>query len=146
MLPSLQNIYACWATINSYISGTKSVNSFLSLPKSSLYKKYQNNTSFSKWQNLKFENISYKRTKSQQEVLNKINIDINRGEIIGIKGVTGSGKSTFIDLLMGLLKPTKGYISLHNNKKNLTADIFNNPSWFSEISHVPQKIYLLDIP
>ena len=143
LLPSLQNIYACWATINSFISGTKSVNSFLSLPSTNLNKNFKSVNNFSKWKNLRFVNISYKRNKSEKEILHNISLDIKRGEIIGIKGVTGSGKSTFIDLLMGLLKPNEGSISLYNNEK-YTAEIFNNPYWFSQISHVPQKIYLLD--
>ncbi len=143
LLPSLQNIYASWATINNYVFGVISVNRFLSLPSQNFNKKFLDVSKFSNWNNLKFENISFKREKSQKAILKNISLDLNRGEIIGIKGVTGSGKSTFIDLLMGLLEPTSGFVSLHDHGK-LTTNIFNNLEWFSQISHVPQKIYLLD--
>ena len=48
------------------------------------------------------------------------NFTVLRGDKIGIVGVSGSGKSTFIDILMGLLNPTKGIIKV--NDKNLNVD------------------------
>ena len=68
---------------------------------------------------------------------------INKGDIIGIVGETGSGKSTFLDLLMGLLKADKGYILI--DSKNIYANsVVSINDWRRSISHVPQSIYLTD--
>ena len=69
---------------------------------------------------------------------------IKKGEHIGIYGETGSGKSTFIDLLMGLLKPTSGTIFVDN--KDIYDNRFPNRvnEWKLAISHVPQEVYLAD--
>ena len=65
---------------------------------------------------------------------------IKKGESIGIIGKTGSGKTTFLDIIMGFMIPTDGYISIDKNKLNDK----NIVSWRSSIAHVPQNIFLLD--
>ena len=57
----------------------------------------------------------------------------------GITGKTGEGKSTFIDLICGLLEPQEGKILVDNN--NIQKNI---KSWQQKIGYVPQNIYLLD--
>ena len=61
---------------------------------------------------ISFKNVCYTYDKSDDFSLSKINFDINKGEILGILGKTGSGKSTIINLLSGLLKPSEGNILL----------------------------------
>jgi ATP-binding cassette subfamily B protein len=73
-------------------------------------------------------------------VLNNISLSIKRGSRVGIMGVTGSGKSTITDLMMGLLDPTDGKIFVDN--QILTLD--NLRAWQNCISHVPQTIFLSD--
>jgi len=65
---------------------------------------------------------------------------IPKGSCVGLIGESGSGKSTFVDILMGLIKPTQGHIEI--DKKKLIVD--NVSSWWKRIAHVPQSIYLLD--
>ena len=69
-----------------------------------------------------------------------INIKILAGDRVGIFGKTGSGKSTFVDLLMGLIFPTSGEIYIDG--KVLTKNMIR--SWRSNFSHVPQSIYLFN--
>ena len=66
--------------------------------------------------------------------LNNINLDINKGDMVGIIGQSGAGKSTLINLILGLLNPTSGKI-IYDRKKSLKKNFF---------SYVPQDIYLLD--
>ena len=73
------------------------------------------------------------------DVLKDINLKILKNSIIGIKGETGSGKSTFIKLLMNLLNPSKGNIevddvNIHTLGKN----------WQCKIGYIPQNYYILD--
>ena len=67
-----------------------------------------------------------------------MNLTINKGDYIGIYGETGSGKSTFIDILIGLLPPTRGEILIDGEeiyKKKASL------SWTSKIAHVSQNIF-----
>ena len=75
-------------------------------------------------------------------ILLESNFTVLRGDKIGIVGVSGSGKSTFIDILMGLLKPTNGMIEVNDN--DLNGDDKNSflVNWRYSIGHVPQDIYL----
>ena len=85
-----------------------------------------------------FKNISFKYLNTNKNALSKINFKIIKGECIGVIGKTGSGKSTLIDLLLGLLRPTKGKI--------LVDDKFhvNCIQWHQKIGYVPQAVYLVD--
>ena len=69
-----------------------------------------------------------------------MNVRIPKGSIVGIVGTTGCGKSTFIDIVMGLLMPTSGEVRIDNQLINTE----NKKSWQGHISSVPQHIYLTD--
>ena len=56
---------------------------------------------------IKIEDVSF-RYKNSENVLENINLEINEGEFISIVGKNGTGKSTILNLLAGLTKPTKG--------------------------------------
>ncbi|QJW84100.1 ABC transporter ATP-binding protein [Ramlibacter terrae] len=73
-------------------------------------------------------------------VLEGVHLHIRRGEKVGIVGPTGSGKSTLVDLLMGLLSPTAGRFTVDGHE--ITPA--NAASWQRHIAHVPQSIYLSD--
>lgn len=77
---------------------------------------------------------------SSERALHHIDLSIKAGERVGIIGRTGSGKSTLVDLMMGLLRPTSGEIRIDG--KPLTDRSL--PGWKSHIAHVPQHIFLAD--
>ncbi len=88
---------------------------------------------------LAFKNVSFRYTDGSP-TLSKVSIEINQGEHIGISGITGSGKSTFLDLVSGLLVPDEGQISVDGvplRDENIGA-------WQASIAHVPQSIFLVD--
>ena len=64
---------------------------------------------------------------------------IKKGEAVGIIGESGAGKSTFLDIILGLLPFSQGQINIFGNKISETIS-----SWQNEIGYVSQNIYLLD--
>jgi ABC-type multidrug transport system fused ATPase/permease subunit len=87
-----------------------------------------------------FDKVEFRYSTEAPLVLRKISFAIHLGERIGVIGVTGSGKSTAMDLLLGLLKPTSGQILIDGEP--LAGDkVF---AWQKSLSHVPQVIYLAD--
>ena len=88
---------------------------------------------------IEVKNLIFKYPSTEKKVIDNLSININKGETIGIAGESGEGKSTLLDLICGLLKPTSGQILVDeidiNSKKN---------NWQSKIGYVPQDIYLLD--
>jgi ATP-binding cassette subfamily C protein len=97
------------------------------------YKKY-----FFKDQ-IKFENVFFSHENSNAKILQNISLEIKPGQKIGFIGKSGAGKSTLIDLILGLIKPTKGDIFVDGLILNE-----NLKPWQKLIGYVPQDIYLLD--
>ena len=88
----------------------------------------------------KFQNVEFRYNSESFLILKNINLTIYSGERIGLIGQTGCGKSTFADLLMGLLVPTSGKIFLDNLQVNLSSQL----SLQRLVAHVPQSIFLID--
>ena len=86
---------------------------------------------------LKKINFSYEG--SEKIVLKNLSLKITKGNTIGLIGKSGSGKSTMVDLLMGLLKPISGNVFI--DEKDYLSNLTN---WQSLIGYVPQSIYLTD--
>jgi phosphate transport system ATP-binding protein len=85
-------------------------------------------------------NISFKYSPNAPFVFNNLNLSIKKGTKAGFMGVTGSGKSTLIDIVMALLIPTEGTLVVDET----IIDDSNFRSWQKNIAHVPQSIYLTD--
>ncbi|MCP9910870.1 ABC transporter ATP-binding protein [Cyanobium sp. BA20m-p-22] len=77
-------------------------------------------------------------------VLQGLSLEIRRGERLGLIGSTGSGKSTMLDLIMGLLQPTGGRILVDGANLHDPAQPQRLQAWRAAIAHVPQSIYLAD--
>ena len=73
-------------------------------------------------------------------MLKNLSLQISKGARVGFIGTTGSGKSTLIDVVMGLLEPTQGALRIDGD----TLKISNQRAWQLHIAHVPQSIFLTD--
>ncbi|MBL78516.1 MAG: ABC transporter ATP-binding protein [Nitrosomonadaceae bacterium] len=89
---------------------------------------------------MRFDNVRFRYNSEEPWVLDSLNLTIPKGARVGFVGSTGSGKSTTLDLLMGLLYPTEGKFLIDGQpitEKNVRA-------WQRTIAHVPQSIFLAD--
>lgn len=84
------------------------------------------------------QDISFRYYNIQNQALSGINLTIKKGEIIGIVGQTGSGKSTLVDVILGLLPPFKGKIVVDDQFPVRCVQ------WHQKVGYVPQSIYLID--
>tara|TARA_A100001015_G_scaffold316703_1_gene431741 strand:+ start:375 stop:2102 length:1728 start_codon:yes stop_codon:yes gene_type:complete len=90
---------------------------------------------------LELKNLSFKYPEQNENIFEDLNFSIKRGEIIGFVGESGAGKTTLVEIIMGLLEPTSGKL-LIDNKHLLNKD--NKKNWYKNISYVPQNIFLND--
>ena len=88
---------------------------------------------------LEIKNLSYSYLNNKEMIFNDAFFTIPKGEFVGIIGPSGAGKTTFVDIMLGLLQPTTGKILCDG------VDINKNiRSWQANLAYVPQDIYLID--
>ena len=139
MLPAVQQCFASIARIKGAQSSLKDVIILLN-------QKIPEDTSIIQSKKIPFlkelsvENLSFSYSGSDPMLFQNVNLSFPRGSKTGFVGKTGSGKSTLVDILMGLLFPTSGEIRVDNQLINLE----NRKSWQAHIAHVPQNIFLTD--
>lgn len=85
------------------------------------------------------DHISYRYPSMENLVLDDISLRIKAKTSIGIMGTSGAGKSTFVDVLLGLLEPEKGQIMMDGINTASLGEV-----WNKNIAYVPQRIYLVD--
>ena len=149
LIYNLQKLYSSWVnfkfrsdSLNEVLDNVDSFNLKNNFKRglNIKYKKEKLNFSFEK--SIILDNINYSYNDSDFSLKN-INLKINKGEIIGILGKTGCGKSTLQDILIGLLKPKNGSILIDGIPFDYENEEFMR-KWYSLICHVPQSIYISD--
>jgi ABC-type multidrug transport system fused ATPase/permease subunit len=91
------------------------------------------------FESLEFKNVSFCYPNSDSPALEGLNLKISKGEKVGIIGVSGGGKTTLVDVLTGLLKPSSGTLSINGQE----LSIYSPQSWSDIISYIPQKVHLI---
>lgn len=140
LMPALQQIYYATAQIrfakkalNTLHSDLKNLKNYEILP-------HENIDQISVNKNIILKNINYKYPNSKNSVLKGIDFKIQAFTKVGIVGFTGSGKTTLIDIILGLLEADQGDIYI--DEKLISSK--NKKSWQKIIGYVPQQIYLAD--
>ena len=133
IVTSLQGIKYSQAAIESLKKDVDDIKNFIS------DKNDNRNLTNKKFERLTLKDLSFSYNFKDEKVLEKINLDISSGEFIAVIGKTGVGKSTFLNLLTGILEPTEGDILI--NDKSIKG---NHENLRNLIGFVPQNIYLFD--
>lgn len=139
MLPTFQQGYNAWSTIHALRPSLRAILQLLEQP-GPITRKQLSGTSLDFEKEIEFRKVRFRYRPDQPWILDGVSFRLPRGARVGFTGETGSGKSTCLDLLMGLLQPTEGEILVDGKK--LTPE--NNHAWQKNIAHVSQFIFLID--
>lgn len=139
LLPVLHQAYGSWVSIQSGQSSLQDTLELLDQPMPN-YAGSPAPRPMPFRQSIKLRQISFQYTSHGPWVFNDLNLTIERGSRVGFMGTTGSGKSTLVDIVMGLLQPTTGTLEIDGQEVTPS----NNRSWQAHIAHVPQSIFLAD--
>ena len=88
---------------------------------------------------LKLNNLGFRYPSTKPDALNNITLEISSGESVGLVGASGAGKTTLIDIFLGLLEPNEGEIFFNAKplKNNLSG-------WLRQVAYLPQQVFLID--
>ena len=139
LIPAFQQIFASLNKINFSTKGLDDILYRLNENKNLEISKKTNNSLQIK-NKIEINNLNFVYPNSNRMALSKINLSIESGKKIGIVGSTGSGKTTLVDILLGLLKPTNGEIFVDGNE----IGKLGLREWQNSIGYVPQNIFLSD--
>ena len=103
-------------------------------------KRFTEKVSFEK--NIELKNVSFRYKNNQKTILQNINLKIKKNSKIAIVGKSGSGKTTIVDIIIGLLEPSEGELLIDDFLLSSQADKLN--SWKKRIGYIPQNFYLFD--
>ena len=139
LLPVLQQLYGSWTDIRGGQSSLQDVLDLLDQPMPENANQLQL-APMSFKQSIRLKKVGFRYSVVARQVLECVDLEIPKGSRVGFVGTTGSGKSTLIDLIMGLLQPTEGALEIDGVA--ITTQTYR--AWQSHIAHVPQVIFLAD--
>ena len=138
LMPAVQQIYSSFSNLTFTSASLDTL--FFDLKELEPFDENQDKNILNHKKSITLKNVYFTYPNSQVPVLKNINLNIPAKSFIGIIGPTGSGKTTAVDIILGLLEPTKGTLEVDGKiitKKNVR-------SWQRAIGYVPQHVYLSD--
>lgn len=139
LLPLVQNAYFGWAQLSGNVQVLRDVAELLQAPVVAASGRIPRGGVVPFQADIVFDKVGF-RYPGRGATLHDVSLVIPKGARIGIVGKTGSGKSSFLDLLMGLLDPSAGEIRVDGQRLEGIA----RDHWQAQIAHVPQIIHLAD--
>ena len=141
LLPTMQSSYKSWSLLYFYNKPLDRVLNLINLTNNAntliegklLFKN-----------EIKIKNLNFSYSNDHENISNDINLTIKKGENIGIFGKTGSGKTTLINIFMGLLTPDKGNILIDDVELFDQDKKDKKRKWKNNIALVPQDVFLYD--
>jgi ABC-type multidrug transport system fused ATPase/permease subunit len=141
LLPALQQIYGGWAQLKGYNAAIQDVLTLLNQP---LPLEVFGVKALPLREGIRLDRVSFSYEPHKTNVLQGLDLEILPGERIGLIGSSGSGKSTTLDLLMGLLLPSDGRVMVDGLDLHDLEHPERLAAWRTSIAHVPQSVYLAD--
>jgi len=138
LIPVLQQLFYSWTVVAGNRASAAQVLEYLDLPVEDLGSDDGRPLPFQ--HSIQFENVSFAYRRSKRPVLRRVNATIPAGSRVALVGRTGAGKTTFADLLMGLLRPDEGRITIDGHPLSPTSQ----RGWWRSVAHVPQAVFLAD--
>ena len=132
LLIAFNQVYVSSINISALKQSTWDIISVIENNRNSNYQETQN----LEFKNLKIKNVSFKYKSQESLIFENLNIDINKGDKIGIVGESGSGKSTFLDIFCGLLNVNQGEILINNIPLHTVKN-----EWQNLISYGSQNLF-----
>ena len=139
LLPVMQQAYAAWTSIQATQVSLQDTLDLLDQPLPD-YADQPAAKPLPFQQQIKLNQLSFRYSPQTAWVLRNLDLNITKGSRIGIIGATGGGKSTLLDIVMGLLRPSEGSLEIDGQP----VTIENHRAWQAHIAHVPQDIFLAD--
>lgn len=140
LLPALQQIFVSYSSINAGRTALDDVINSIENCNFAIDTSAKACSVLQFTQSIELNNLSYSYPGSPRYVIKDANAKIDIGDRVGIIGPTGTGKSTLVDLIIGLLQPDEGEVLIDGQQ--LTA--INVRGWQQNLAHVPQSIFLID--
>ena len=142
ILPILQTGYSGYVALKAQTEVVSDVLDILEIPETENINFEQGIFSIEFRQQINLTNVSFSyQSANEIIVLKNISLSIRKGEKVGIIGQTGGGKSTLLDIIMGLLIPTSGNLIIDDQ----VVIKENQRHWQKQVAHVPQNIFLQDV-
>jgi ABC-type multidrug transport system fused ATPase/permease subunit len=139
IMPSASRILSSFTTLRFYIPSVATLHRELVNERPAFSQTVVTDTPLAFKDSIEVQNVSYQYPETERYALQGISLSIPKGSAIGLVGPTGSGKTTLVDIILGLLSPTQGRILV--DKKDISEHI---SSWRKLIGYIPQFIYLCD--
>lgn len=139
---NLNNLYAVQPSVLKIVNALKNYNNDTK-KKENNFNNFKRHPPLEEFKKLTLKDVNFKYEGSRNMLLKNISLSISKGDKIGIIGRTGSGKSTLIDIILGLLIPTSGQLTLDG--KNIFSEECLRESWTYSLSCVSQNIFLRDV-
>ena len=138
LLPALQQSYQAWSTVHGAQDSLRDTLDLLDQPMPAVRDGVA--ATITHEREIRLRDVSFRYGPTTPWILRHVDLVIRRGARIGFVGTTGSGKSTMLDMIMGLLTPTQGQLEVDG----VAIDAHNLDDWRRHIAHVPQTIFLTD--
>lgn len=139
LLPMIQLVYLGWNNYSVHSGSLSDVVDLLNAPVESADELPVGATVKPFRSSLELRQVGF-HYNADRAALSDVNMTIAKGDRIGLIGKTGSGKSTLVDIVMGLLQPTSGAILIDGEPRGAA----NLANWKAQVAHVPQAIFLSD--
>jgi ABC-type bacteriocin/lantibiotic exporter with double-glycine peptidase domain len=140
LMPGLQGIYQGYTRIRFYRPALDTVQRELALAATMQETSTSDISPLNFQRTLSLRNVGFQYNSAGREILKDVNLEIPAGSMTGIIGKTGAGKTTLVDIILGLLEPASGQLLVDSVAVNES----NRKAWQKNLSYVSQHIYLCD--